>query len=126
MKSGAYRRRGLALSGVRDFLLGLLLFWGIAIAVCSTHVPAHAFDLARLKGAASAGQADAGQPAPMRTQMRTYAAAAERPVQDLAQSTGPAFLMLGFVFALLTMLNLAFARHLRRAYGPAKIRGRRG
>ena len=38
----------------------------------------------------------------------------------------PTMAMLGFVFALLTMMNLAFLRHVRRAYRSAPARRGKG
>lgn len=128
MKNGAHRLRAMAAFGIRDFLFGLALFWGVVIAFCSTHVPAHALGLLQSQPAAITSQARTSDGIETgTTQPRSYAAAAERPVPNLAAAGGNStFVMLGFVFALLTMLNLAFIRHLRRAYGrPRALRARR-
>jgi hypothetical protein len=109
MKTRTLRLRGFAALGVRDFLFGLAVFWGIALAVCSTHEPAHAFN--PLKVVASTADTIS------RTHARTYAAAAERPSQSISATSMP---ILGLAFALLTMLNLAFARHLHRTYAKPK------
>lgn len=124
MSKGFRRARGTAARSARDFLFGLAVFWGLVLGICWTQGPAHAVNLP--KGdmvAAAEGNAPPATRSPFVKDARTYAAAAERPIPRFeASATGPAFVALGFVFAVLTMLNLAFARHLHRTYARPRVR----
>lgn len=122
MAKGVRRLRGNAALGVRDFLFGLAVFWGLMFAVCWAQGPAHAVNLPKSQmAAATDANTPAGTGSSMIRDVRTYAAAAERPIPRFeATASAPAFLMLGFMFALLTTLNLAFARHLHRTYAKPR------
>lgn len=103
-----------AATALRDFAFGLALFWGMTFALCAGQGPAHALSLpnaaAYENGAAQLLKVEkAGYYA-------TVANGALRELNPTQVTAKPTLAMLGFVFALLTMMNLAFLRHLRRAY----------
>ncbi|RTL69269.1 MAG: hypothetical protein EKK41_14125 [Hyphomicrobiales bacterium] len=123
MTKGFRRLRGNAALGARDFIFGLALFWGLALGICWTQDTAHAVNLPKGDMIVAQASAPPAGRAPLVTPARTYAAAAERPIPRFeASATGPAFVVLGFVFAALTMMNLAFARHLHRTYARPRVR----
>ena len=103
-----------AATAVRDFAFGLALFWAVAFALCAGQGSAYALSLPNAysygTGAAQLLKVEkAGYYA-------TVAHGALRELNPTQVAAKPTMAMLGFVFALLTMMNLAFLRHLRRAY----------
>lgn len=99
---------------MRDFTFGLVLFWGITIALCASHGPAQALTMPKIvpyeTGAAQLLKVEKA------SYYATVANGALRELNSVQVSAKPTMAMLGFVFALLTMMNLAFVRHVRRAY----------
>lgn len=108
----------------RDFAFGLVLFWGVTIAVCAGHGSAHALTMPK------AVPYETGAAQLLKVEKASYyATVAHGALRDLnpTQVTAkPTMAMLGFVFALLTMMNLAFLRHVRRAYRSAPVRRGKG
>lgn len=119
MAYGMPRLRTTCMAGARDFALALAAMWILVPAVDNLHAPAHATGLPRAPAAGptlvitpvQAGEADATT--------LSYARVARNPLRELngmqAAAISPYFL-LSLVIALLTACNLAFLRHLRRAY----------
>lgn len=120
MAHGSYRLRKNAAFALRDFALGLLLFWGATIGLCAIQGQAHALGLSNARAAAY----ETGAASLLKTEKASYyTTVANGPLRELNPtqvSARPTILMLGFVFSLLTMLNLAFVRHVRRAYAVPK------
>jgi hypothetical protein len=115
--SKAFRR---AKAAVRDFALGLAVFWGVTFAVCASHGPAQALPLPK----AAAFETGAAQLLNVEkaSYYTTVAHGALRELNPAQVTAKPTMAMLGFVFALLTMMNLAFLRHVRRAYLSKPVR----
>jgi hypothetical protein len=105
--------------GLADFVLALLLFWGVAFAVGSSDMRAHAVPLTALsKQSIDRDFAAASQPR-IRTAYGPHKAQAAGRAADLA--------FLSLAFAALVAGNLAFWRHLRRVYAsPRRNVWRRG
>jgi hypothetical protein len=102
---------------VADFVLALLLFWGVAYAVSSSDMRAHAVPLSALRYSVEHGD-PAAQPR-MRAAFTPNAAPTRDRGADLA--------FLSLAFAALLAGNLAFWRHLRRVYAsPRRNVWRRG
>ncbi len=120
MAHGSFRFHTNAAFALRDFALGLLLFWAVTIGLCALQGQAHALGLPNAQAAAYETEAATL----LRTEKASYyATVANGPLRELNPtevSARPTMLMLGFVFSLLTMLNLAFVRHVRRAYAAPK------
>ena len=107
------RRRVMA-----DFVLALLLFWGVAFMVSSGDMRAHAVPLSVLEQAI-----DRDYDSTVRPRLGAAFALDRAPPHDRAADL--AFLSLAF--AALVAGNLAFWRHLRRVYAsPRRNVWRRG
>jgi hypothetical protein len=103
---------------VADFVLALLLFWGVAFTVSSSDMRAHAVPLSALRHSVEHGYDPAAQPR-MRAAFTPNAAPSRDRGADLA--------FLSLAFAALLAGNLAFWRHLRRVYAsPRRNVWRRG
>ena len=130
MAYGVPRLRATLLAWARDFALGLAVLWILIPALHCLHAPAHATGLpptlAPDDGKAitrvETRGADAGT--------LSYARVARAPLGELKATQAlaiPPYFLLSLVVALLTACNLAFLRHLRRAYakrGTGKDCGR--
>lgn len=107
---------------VRDFAFGLMLFWGVTFALCASHAPAQALSLP------NAATYDTGPARLLKVEKANYyATVANGALRDLNPTqvaARPTLAMLGFVFALLTTMNLAFLRHLRKAYSKPASRSK--
>ena len=103
-----------AAAALRDFAFGLVLFWGVTIAVCASHDSAQALTLPK------ATPYETGAAQLLKVEKASYyttvAHGALRELNPTQVTAKPTMAMLGFVFALLTMMNLAFLLHVRRAY----------
>ncbi len=111
---GRELRRGLA-----DFVLALLLFWGVAFAVSSSDIRAHAVPLT----AFSKQSIDHDFAAASRPRVQ----AAYGPHKAQASGRAADLALLSLAFAALVAGNLAFWRHLRRVYAsPRRNVWRRG
>jgi hypothetical protein len=119
MAYGVPRLRATLLVSARDFALTLAALWVLIPALHSLHGPAHATGLPPTlapddgKGITyiQARSPDAGT--------LSYAWVARRPLGELnatQASAIPPYFLLSLVVALLMACNLAFLRHLRRAY----------
>lgn len=101
-------------AAMRDFAFGLALFWGATFAVCASHGPANALTLPK------SAPYETGAAQLLKVEKASYyatvAQGALRELNPTHAAAKPTMAMLGFVFALLTMMNLAFLRHVRRAY----------
>jgi hypothetical protein len=103
---------------VADFVLALLLFWGVAFAVSSGDMRAHAVPLSALRHSIEHDYNSVAQP-------RLRAAFAPNVASPRDRAADLAFLSLAF--AALVAGNLAFWRHLRRVYAsPRRNVWRRG
>jgi hypothetical protein len=103
---------------VADFVLALLLFWGVAFTVSSGDMRAHAVPLSALEHAIEHDYNSTVQP-----RLSAAFKLSEVPARDRAADL--AFLSLAF--AALVAGNLAFWRHLRRVYAsPRRNVWRRG
>lgn len=107
----------------RDFAFGLMLFWGATLALCTVHSQAYAFHLPN----AQAASYENGAARLLKTERASYyTTVAVGPLRELnpTQLSAPSkTVALGMLFALMTMLNLAFLRHVRRvAKVPARNR----
>ncbi len=124
MALGTNRLRRSAFLNLRDFGFGAAVFWGLTVALCGLHGKAHALNLPQQTATAVEMGSRVGTAEKVSGTYRSYAGAAERPVPQIsAASARPTLLILGFVFALLTMMNLAFVRHIRRTYArPRALR----
>lgn len=115
----AGRNRGAFRRWLADFALALTLFWAVVFVV-STHTHAHALPLLGKEAAVLSPAVRAGLRAPE----------ADRTLQPWHKAqAGPAHALplLSLAFAALAACNLAFWRHLRRAYASPRRRGwRRG
>lgn len=111
-----------AVRWARDFSFGLILFWGVTIGLCATNTPANAFHLPN----APAISDETGAARLLKTEKASYyTTVAMGPLRELNTTqvqARPTILMLGFVFAFITMLNLAFVRHVRRVAKPRRAR----
>jgi hypothetical protein len=96
---------------IADFALALLLFWGVAHAVRSSDMRAHAVPLSALRHSMQHDSSPAHQP-------RLRAAFAPGTAQARDSAADLAFLSLAF--AALIAGNLAFWRHLRRVYASPR------
>ena len=108
-----------------DFILALSLIWSVALAASFTHSRAHAERLPAM-GLLRSGDSDAGTIEEARVgsvyAARRASAAARQGVSD--PELAP--LSLSLALAALVAFNLAFWRHLRRAYAsPRRGRWRR-
>jgi len=113
-----------AVLAARDFVFGLLLFWGVAIAVYLGPAPAQALTFPNASVAYETGAAQLLK-AEKASYYATVANGALRNLNPTQTSTISALTAVGFVFALLTMMNLAFVRHLRRTYQVSRSAARR-
>lgn len=115
MARGDYRLRRHLFLGIRDFAAAFLLVWGIASGTFGLHAPAYAVTLP--------ANFESGAPIVTRTAApNLYGIAAARPLGALnpLQASNRTTVMLSAVLALLATGNLAFLRHLRRAYARPK------
>jgi hypothetical protein len=116
--SGKLRR------GLLDFALALALFWGLALAVDKDNGKAFAVPLPALAKPAPETDSFTHAPKSLASARRDWpAAVANGPEQARRQ----ALFLLSIAFAGIAALNLAFWRHLRRAYAsPRRGVWRRG
>lgn len=117
MRRGNLRMR----RGAADFITALALFWAVALFTSAQHAPAHAVPLPVLaKNLVQSGEA--AQPASLGTP-----AAAGSGIRYASDNRGQTLVLLGIALAGLIAANLAFLRHLRRAYASPRRGGwRRG
>jgi hypothetical protein len=109
--------------GIADFGLAMGLFWAVAFFVNGDHNRAHAVAAPRIGEETILNAAMAG-PASWRGSVGDRAASVNR-LGDLDQRQ--ALALLSVAFAAIIALNLAFWRHLRRAYAsPRRSVWRRG
>lgn len=128
MAYGVPRLRTTWIAWARDFTLALAVFWLLVPAIMNLHAPAHATGLP--PGSPAIGET----PTIARVQARggevatlSYARIAHGPMAELNAAHAaaiPPYFLLSLVVALLTACNLAFLRHLRRAYAKPSNRKR--
>lgn len=113
MASSSLRMRKGAVLATRDFVLGLFLFWGVTLGICAHNAPAQALTLPQATYATGPAQLLKAEKA---SYYATVANGALRELNPTHVAAKPTMAVLSFVFALLLMMNLAFLRHVRRAY----------
>lgn len=96
---------------IADFVLALLLFWGVAFTVSSSDMRAHAVPLSALRHSIEPDFVSAAQ-SRVRVAYGPHKAEARGRAADLA--------FLSLAFAALVAGNLAFWRHLRRVYASPR------
>jgi hypothetical protein len=109
--------------GIADFVLALLLFWGVAFLVGHGDMRAHAVPLSVLTRQSIDGELrSAGQP-----RLGAMHGRADNVVRPQASGRPADLALLSVAFAALVAGNLAFWRHLRRVYAsPRRNVWRRG
>ena len=109
--------------GIADFGMAMALFWAVAFFVNGDHNRAHAIGVPKIwKEAVQNGAIS--KPAGWQDGAAGRAPAGGR-AADLDQQQ--ALILLSFAFAMIVAINLAFWRHLRRAYAsPRRSEWRRG
>lgn len=115
--SGSMVRREVR-RAVADFVLALLLFWGVAFTLSNGDMRAHAVPLSALERAIDHDY---------NSTVRPRLSAAFTPHRAQARDRAADLAFLSLAFAALVAGNLAFWRHLRRVYAsPRRNVWRRG
>jgi hypothetical protein len=108
--------------GIADFAIAMALFWAVAFYVHGAHNRAHAVALPKTDWQAmmSVSVTHANWPGVPESR-------AARRQSGVGRDQRQAMILLSFAFAAIVAVNLAFLRHLRRAYASPRRSGwRRG
>jgi hypothetical protein len=103
---------------IADFAMAIALFWAVAFYVHGAHNRAHAVTVPKTGGEAMMSVAVTHTNWPGAPESR---AARRQSSVDLDQRQ--AMILLSFAFAVIVAVNLAFLRHLRRAYASPRRSG---
>jgi hypothetical protein len=107
-----------------DLVLALVFFWAVALSLGGEHTRAHAVPLPQIGSEALHPYAGASSPVSASAVARSHATASRLRNE---QERGQALVLLSLAFAVIVASNLAFVRHLRRAYAsPRRSVWRRG
>jgi hypothetical protein len=104
--------------GIADFAMAMALFWAVAFYVHGAHNRAHAVTLPKTGGQAMMSVSVTHANWPGAPEGR---AAGRQPSVALDQRQ--AMILLSVAFAVIVAVNLAFLRHLRRAYASPRRSG---